>query len=263
MHYYKFNIADWSLHTAHLTLEEEAIYFRLLNYYYDTEKPIPQETESVIRRLRLASKADIALFILEEFFTKKDGGWFHSRCEKEIKSFKKKSRTNRANGSKGGRPRASADPARNPKKTQTVSRENPNVTLTTNHKPLTTNHKPLVKEKTSVSPSLDATEVIDHLNAVTGSKYKTTTRSHVENINARLADGNTVDDLKTVINAKHHEWGSDTKMSQYLRPSTLFQAGKFPGYLVAAKTQTQDINHVGTDFSAPPGWNQLPFDGGE
>ena len=58
MHYYKFNIADWHLATSHLTLEEEAIYFKLVNFYYDTEKPIPLETQMVIRRLRLGSYVD-------------------------------------------------------------------------------------------------------------------------------------------------------------------------------------------------------------
>ena len=40
MHYYKFNIADWSLGTAHLSLIEEAIYFRLINHYYDSESDL-------------------------------------------------------------------------------------------------------------------------------------------------------------------------------------------------------------------------------
>ena len=53
MHYYPFNIADFNLHTAHLTLEEEAVYRRLIDFYYDTEQPIPVETQPVIRRLRL------------------------------------------------------------------------------------------------------------------------------------------------------------------------------------------------------------------
>jgi uncharacterized protein YdaU (DUF1376 family) len=53
MHYYKFEIAVWHLHTSHLSLIEEAVYFRLINFYYDTESPIPTETHSVIRRLRL------------------------------------------------------------------------------------------------------------------------------------------------------------------------------------------------------------------
>ncbi len=149
MHYYKFNIADWSLHTAHLSPAEEAIYFRLINYYYDTEKPIPEETQPVTRRLRLETEGAAVSVILDEFFTLKDGNWFHSRCEKEIKAFKKKAKVNKSNGAKGGRPPTSKGLESNPGKTQTVSESNPDITLTTNHKPLTNNHKPLTNIKRS------------------------------------------------------------------------------------------------------------------
>jgi uncharacterized phage protein (TIGR02220 family) len=78
-------------------------------------------------------------------------------------------------------------------------------------------------------------EVIKHLNTVINSKYKTSTKSHIENISARLNDGHSVDDLKAVINFKSREWLSDEKMAQYLRPSTLFSASKFQGYLTQSK----------------------------
>lgn len=129
MYYYKFNIADWHLATSHLSLEEEAIYFRLINYYYDTEKPIPEETQSVIRRLRLGSYSDSVRIILEEFFTLESDGWHHKRCDDEISQYHDKAEVNQENGKKGGRP----------KKTQTVSKDNPDITLTKNHKPLTIN----------------------------------------------------------------------------------------------------------------------------
>lgn len=74
------------------------------------------------------------------------------------------------------------------------------------------------------------------MNSILNSKYKSTTKSHTQNINARLSDGNTVDDLLLVVKSKLTEWGNDPKMAQYLRPQTLFQAGKFDGYLRAAKT---------------------------
>lgn len=78
-------------------------------------------------------------------------------------------------------------------------------------------------------------EVISHLNLVINAKYKHTTKSHSENISARLNDGHSVDDLKLVINSKANEWLNDKTMAQYLRPSTLFQVGKFQGYLTNAK----------------------------
>lgn len=129
MYYYKFNIADWHLATSHLSLEEEAIYFRLINYYYDTEKPIPEETQSVIRRLRLGSNSDIVGIVLQEFFTLESDGWHHKRCDDEISQYHDKAEINQVNGKKGGRP----------KKTQSVSKDNPDITLTKNHKPLTIN----------------------------------------------------------------------------------------------------------------------------
>ena len=130
MYYYKFNIADWHLATSHLSLEEEAIYFRLINYYYDTEQAIPEETQSVIRRLRLGSYSEIFGIILKEFFTLESDGWHHKRCDDEISQYHDKAEVNQVNGKKGGRP----------KKTQTVSKDNPDITLTKNHKPLTINH---------------------------------------------------------------------------------------------------------------------------
>jgi uncharacterized protein YdaU (DUF1376 family) len=130
MYYYKFNIADWHLATSHLSLEEEAIYFRLINYYYDTEQAIPEETQSVIRRLRLGSYSEIFGIILKEFFTLESDGWHHKRCDDEISQYHDKAEVNQVNGKKGGRP----------KKTQTVSKDNPDITLTKNHKPLTKNH---------------------------------------------------------------------------------------------------------------------------
>ena len=78
-------------------------------------------------------------------------------------------------------------------------------------------------------------EVIAHLNLVVNAKYKHTTKSHSQNISARLDDGYSVDDLKLVINSKANEWLNDKTMAQYLRPSTLFQASKFQGYLTSAK----------------------------
>ena len=82
-------------------------------------------------------------------------------------------------------------------------------------------------------------EVIAHLNSITNAKYKYTTKSHIDNISARLNDGHSVDDLKRVIDSKSREWLTDKNMAQYLRPSTLFQAGKFQGYLLSAKPVTK------------------------
>ena len=94
-----------------------------------------------------------------------------------------------------------------------------------------------VIEKHSLPSKLDdmVKQVIYLLNSMTGSKYKASTKSHAGNISGRLNDGHSVDDLMAVVRFKVGEWLHDPKMAQYLRPETLFQAGKFNGYLTAAK----------------------------
>lgn len=75
-----------------------------------------------------------------------------------------------------------------------------------------------------------AKEIINYLNSVMNTKY-TTCKSTVQKIRARIAEGHTVDDFKTVIDKKFKSWGKDPKMVKYLRPETLFSAGHFESYL--------------------------------
>lgn len=72
-------------------------------------------------------------------------------------------------------------------------------------------------------------EIVDYLNIVCGSHYKYTTKGTIRHINARLNEGYTVDDFKTVIEKKYAEWVNDSKMSSYLTPDTLF-GSKFEKY---------------------------------
>lgn len=88
MHYYRFNIAEWYLHTAHLEPEEEAIYFRLVNHYYETESPFPVEKlPKLFRRLRLSKYESIANELLEEFFELKGESWHHKKCDSLIEDY--------------------------------------------------------------------------------------------------------------------------------------------------------------------------------
>jgi uncharacterized protein YdaU (DUF1376 family) len=167
MHYYKFNIADWNLGTAHLSLVEEAIYFRLINFYYDSEQPLPLETHTVFRRLRMASESVIAQQIIDEFFTKTDKGYIHERCDVLLKEYRKTAKNNRSNGAKGGRPRKDAaceetqpKPSGFPPETQQEPKHNPNQEpLTTNQEP-ETSLKDLVPQQ-AATPKKRATRLPD------------------------------------------------------------------------------------------------------
>ena len=150
MHYYKFNIHDWQSSTRHLTPEEEGVYFRLINYYYDTEKPIPLETQPVIRRLMLGNHVGLVEQILDEFFVKTDLGYEKEKCKEVLKEYKKTAKKNKVNGAKGGRPRKHAASSESQSKpsgfsmgTQMEPTGNPNQEpLTKNHKPLKDNDQP-------------------------------------------------------------------------------------------------------------------------
>lgn len=78
-----------------------------------------------------------------------------------------------------------------------------------------------------------AKSVLSHLNQVTNSRYQVSTTS-MQNIRARIGEGFTVEELSLVVDYCNAKWGDDLKMSDYLRPQTLFQPSKFPGYLKSA-----------------------------
>ncbi len=228
MHYYQFNIADYRKDTTHLTMVEHAIYRQLLDWYYLDEKPIPLETQWVIRRFPLGYEQ--VETILQEFFEKREDGWHHDRCDIEINNYQHNAEKNRRNGKLGGRPR----------KTTWVNLANPNETQTkANQEPLTINQE--LKESTALSgkPDVllsngkqkfkaDALQILDFLNIKTGSRYRPVV-ANLELIAARLKEGATSDECRQVIAKKAREW-KGTDMEGYLRPATLFNRTKFAQY---------------------------------
>lgn len=73
-------------------------------------------------------------------------------------------------------------------------------------------------------------EILDYLNQKAGTNYRAKSKKTQSLIRARINDGYTVDDFKKVIDIKVNNWKNDPKMSQYLRPVTLFGT-KFESYL--------------------------------
>ena len=92
MHYFQFEIKEWVSNTAHLTLEEEAAYLRLIFFYYDSERPIPHDDLSMVfRKCRVPE--ELGKGIMLEFFTMDGslGAWVHDRCNREIEKYRAKS----------------------------------------------------------------------------------------------------------------------------------------------------------------------------
>ncbi len=92
--------------------------------------------------------------------------------------------------------------------------------------------------------------IVSYLNEKAGTKYKPTTAKTKTAIHARLSDGFTFDDFKTVIDKKCAEW-TGTEFEKYLRPETLF-GNKFEGYLNAKVTNGRNGNHGGASGNHVP-----------
>ena len=148
MHYYNFNVGDYIKHTLHLTPLEDLAYRRLLDMYYDTESPIPNNIPLVSRRLRL--EANVVESVLNEFFELTPNGYRNYRADGEIEEYQKYLAKQKANGRLGGRPKKSQrKPSANPSLTQ----DEPKITL--NNKQQTTNNIGVAKATKGTRFSLD------------------------------------------------------------------------------------------------------------
>ncbi len=122
MIWYKFHLGDYITHTMHLSDAEDLAYRRLLDLYYMSERPIPLDTESVSRKIRL--DLDITESVLNEFFERTEEGYRNHRCDIEIGKYQHQVATNTLLGKRGGRP----------KKTESEPNQNRNETLTEEEK---------------------------------------------------------------------------------------------------------------------------------
>ena len=133
---------------------------------------------------------------------------------------------------------------------------NDNTVITNDNKAITNDNKDITNITVSVSESVyvsdkekekdilsdQVDEIVGYLNEKLGTNYKSSTKSTRQQIKARLDEGHTVEDFKTVIDKKVKAWKDDPKMSQYLRPETLFRPGHFESYL----------NEIEVNRASPP-----------
>jgi uncharacterized protein YdaU (DUF1376 family) len=183
MHYYQFNIGDYAKSTKHLTLLEDLAYRRLLDIYYDTEKPLISNVKQLARIAGMSEYIDEINNVLSDFFTETEEGFTQKKTAFEIEAYQAKAVVARVNGKKGGRP---AKTQTEPTKTQSVNSANPDETgLKPNYKPLTINQEPLTnnqelsvkdtgtKAKRFVPPTLDQIRSYcnERLNNVDANKF--------------------------------------------------------------------------------------------
>lgn len=90
MKHYPHHIGDFDKATRHLTRIERSVYRDLLDMYYDTEAPLPNDLNMVCRKIIARSNEESTAVeqVLNEFFILTNDGWFNSRCDAEIEAYK-------------------------------------------------------------------------------------------------------------------------------------------------------------------------------
>lgn len=114
MNYWERYGGDYSRDTAHLSLAEHGAYSLLLDAYYAMEKPFGADYGPLYRLCRAMSKPEQAAVraVADEFFPITEDGLRHQqRADREIAKAMRRINTSRDNGAKGGRKRATEQPA--------------------------------------------------------------------------------------------------------------------------------------------------------
>ena len=75
-----------------------------------------------------------------------------------------------------------------------------------------------------------AKQVLEYLNETAGRDFRPVP-ANLRLIQARMKEGASVDDCRSVIESKFAEWRGNPEMEKYLRPETLFNATKFAQYI--------------------------------
>lgn len=91
-----------------------------------------------------------------------------------------------------------------------------------------------VSAKPDSDSSEDAFRVLEHLNRAAGLRYQKS-KSSLGPIRGRLSEDFSADELILTVDYTIAKWSEEPKMSEFVRPETIFRPGKFPGYLSSAQ----------------------------
>lgn len=153
MFHYPFHVSDYIADTAHLTIEEDIAYRRLLDLYYTTEAPIPNDVSGIARRIRMPKHTEIVASILMEFFALSDDDcWHKARCDAEIEKFRWFAEAGKRGAEKRwGKTTDRTDTSNALPNSPPIAHPNQGLMATKNQEPRTENH---IKEG---KPSLSGT----------------------------------------------------------------------------------------------------------
>lgn len=106
MNYYPHHIGDFNSATRNLSWTQKFAYRELIEFYYDSEKPISNNLDDIYFRVgaKTEEQKDAVKLVLKHFFREEGDYYYHDRCEAEISHYKSK----RESQSKAGKASAAA-----------------------------------------------------------------------------------------------------------------------------------------------------------
>lgn len=143
MHYYPFNITDFSQSTKHLSIVRRGIYRELIDLYYDKEKPLINDPERLALLILAPDYSTDVEQVLNEFFTLVDNVWVNEKCEEVITEYKNKL----DNASKAGKASAKARARKLKASKDLTGVEQPLDKCSTNQELITNNQELITKAK--------------------------------------------------------------------------------------------------------------------
>ncbi len=130
MNFYPFHIGDYISHTSHLSDDEDLAYRRMIDLYYQTEKPFNQEPQWIAKRCK--TTVEIVHYLLSEYFEVdvENSCWRNKRADEEIAKYHAMQEGGRKGAAKRWSKGSDSPPIDTPMPTK-------------NQEPLTKNHKPI------------------------------------------------------------------------------------------------------------------------
>lgn len=157
MHYYQFNIGDYSSHTKGLSIIEDLAYRRLIDEYYLAEHAFNGCSSDVARLIGLRDNLQEVEYVLNRYFIKDGDSWHHGRIDKDIEDYHQKQEKRSNAGKKSAEARQKSTDVE-----QVLNECSSSVELTNNHKPITINQEP-IKKNTSGKPLVTFSSWINSL----------------------------------------------------------------------------------------------------
>jgi uncharacterized protein YdaU (DUF1376 family) len=148
VHYYQYNIKEFRSGTVNMSRQARWIYRDMLDVYYDTEKPLPLDLDTLCEVIGVESVEERAIVqrLLRFKFVRTEEGYRHTRCDEEIAAYHVKADIAKANGKRGGRPKQAKASDKEPSGFRSGSDpvaigKQQATGLKTNQEPITKNNK--------------------------------------------------------------------------------------------------------------------------